>query len=296
MYASGSTAVVTGAAGGIGRAHRTRLAAEGLRLVLADLDADAPRRSRRARRHAAVAGDCASERGHAPRRDRDRRAGPGRRLLRERRHRRRPGPRQPGRRLGPPLVDVNVMAHVRAARALVPRLARARRRPPRAVTASAAGLLTMIGTAPYSVTKHAAVGLRRVALDHLRRPRHHRPGDLPAGRADPDARGVRPAAGAALPRRGARPPRRSPTRGSRPLDDDRFLVLPHPEVAGYYAAPARTPTAGWPACAASRPNSTERHRMSDGSTDPRGSTSAAFAPGTTRSAPGESRGDLQRRG
>ena len=29
------------------------------------------------------------------------------------------------------------------------------------------------------------------------------------------------------------------------LADDRFLVLPHPEVAGYYAARARTPTAGW---------------------------------------------------
>jgi NAD(P)-dependent dehydrogenase (short-subunit alcohol dehydrogenase family) len=53
--------------------------------------------------------------------------------------------------------DVNVMAHVRASRQLMPGwLARGRGR--FVITASAAGLLTMLGTAPYSVTKHAAVG------------------------------------------------------------------------------------------------------------------------------------------
>ena len=53
--------------------------------------------------------------------------------------------------------DVNLMAHVRAARELLPGwLARGSGR--FVVTASAAGLLTMLGTAPYSVTKHAAVG------------------------------------------------------------------------------------------------------------------------------------------
>lgn len=52
--------------------------------------------------------------------------------------------------------DVNVMAHVRAARLLVPAwLESGGGR--FVVTASAAGLLTMIGAAPYSVTKHAAV-------------------------------------------------------------------------------------------------------------------------------------------
>lgn len=53
--------------------------------------------------------------------------------------------------------DVNVMAHVRAARALVPRWS------PEtpgvfAVTASAAGLLTQLGSPTYSVSKRAAVG------------------------------------------------------------------------------------------------------------------------------------------
>jgi len=52
--------------------------------------------------------------------------------------------------------DVNVMAHVRAARELVP--AWLENGGGRFVTtASAAGLLTMVGSAPYSVSKHAAV-------------------------------------------------------------------------------------------------------------------------------------------
>lgn len=30
------------------------------------------------------------------------------------------------------------------------------------------------------------------------------------------------------------------------LHDERFLVLPHPEVAAYYARRRATPTGGWP--------------------------------------------------
>ena len=52
--------------------------------------------------------------------------------------------------------DINVMAHVWAARHLVP-----------LNTASAAGLLSQIGSAPYAVTKHAAVGLAEwLAITH----------------------------------------------------------------------------------------------------------------------------------
>jgi NAD(P)-dependent dehydrogenase (short-subunit alcohol dehydrogenase family) len=52
--------------------------------------------------------------------------------------------------------DVNVLAHVHAARAVIPGMVE-RGRGHVLATCSAAGLLTMVGDAPYSVTKHAAV-------------------------------------------------------------------------------------------------------------------------------------------
>jgi NAD(P)-dependent dehydrogenase (short-subunit alcohol dehydrogenase family) len=53
--------------------------------------------------------------------------------------------------------QVNVMSHVYASRAVLPGML-ARGQGYLLQTASAAGLLTQIGSAPYSVTKHAAVG------------------------------------------------------------------------------------------------------------------------------------------
>src|SRR5215213_9718598 len=62
--------------------------------------------------------------------------------------------------------DVNVMAHVYAARAVLPSMLE-RGEGYLLNTASAAGLLTNLGTAPYSVTKHAAVGLAEwLAITH----------------------------------------------------------------------------------------------------------------------------------
>ena len=127
---------------------------------------------------------------------------------------------------------VNVMAHVYAARAVVPRMLAAGGGY-LLQTASAAGLLSQIGSAPYAVTKHAAVALAEwLAITY---------GDqglkvsclCPQGvrtRMLEDAEGPARAFIAAT----AIDPERVADAVVEGLREERFLILPHPEVGEYF--------------------------------------------------------------
>lgn len=128
--------------------------------------------------------------------------------------------------------DVNVMAHVWAARAVVDEMV-ARGSGALVSVASAAGLLSMIGAAPYSATKHAAVGLAewlaitygaRGVQVHCVCPQFVDTAMLAAARAG--------GAGAAIDAVGAvKPPEAVADAVVEGLASGKFLILPHPEVA-----------------------------------------------------------------
>ncbi|HTB54802.1 MAG TPA: SDR family oxidoreductase, partial [Trebonia sp.] len=127
---------------------------------------------------------------------------------------------------------VNTMAHVRAARVLLPGWL-ARGAGTFVVTASAAGLLTMLGAAPYSVTKHAAVGF----AEWLAATYAHRGLTVhcicPQGvRTDMLAGSGR--AGEVVLKGTAIEPEQVADALWDAMAEDRFLVLPHPEVLDYY--------------------------------------------------------------
>jgi short-subunit dehydrogenase len=104
------------------------------------------------------------------------------------------------------------------------------------VTASAAGLLTVLGNAPYAVTKHAAVALAEwLAITYGDRglrvsclcPQLVRTEMLAAaGEHFPDEQGD---AGS-----GVLEPEDVADAVVQGLRDERFLILPHPEVAEYF--------------------------------------------------------------
>lgn len=130
--------------------------------------------------------------------------------------------------------EVNLMAHVYAARAVLPGML-ARGEGYLLNTASAAGLLTNIGAAPYSVTKHAAVGLAEwLAITHGDQgikvsclcPQGVRTNMLLAGADD--------AAGAVVLAQGAIEPEDVAEAVVQGLAAETFLILPHPEVLTHF--------------------------------------------------------------
>lgn len=237
-------AVVTGAAGGIGAALARRVAERGGRVVLSDLDADRLTRTTallavtHGDRVFPVPGDVTSERDVARAIDEaEDRFGPVAVYF-----------ANAGVGLGAGLAaadaewqrahEVNVLAHVRAARILVPRWLD-RGGGYFVSTASAAGLLTQLGSPTYTVSKHGAVafaewlavtyGARGVRVSCLCPMGVDT--DLLHDAANAEGEEARIAnlavtsAGAVL----------SPTQVAdevlAAMAEERFLVLPHPEVA-----------------------------------------------------------------
>ena len=244
MDPQGKVAVVTGGASGIGAALSRALATREATVVVADRDGDGAR---------AVAAAIGSAGGHAEAAALDVSvAGQVESLVRqtEDRHGRldlyfsNAGIMVAG---GAEVPDedwnriwaVNVMSHVYAARYALPGMVE-RGEGYLMLTASAAGLLTQLGAAPYSVTKHAAVALGEwLSITYARTgvkfsclcPQAVRTNLVPglATRSLPaDAEVASHAA-----RDGILEPDQVAETVLGAMAAERFLILPHPEVATY---------------------------------------------------------------
>lgn len=239
MELAGKNVVVTGAGSGIGRAMSIRFAAEGASVTVADLNAGGiddtlatiTASGGRAQGKATDVADAAQVQALAAAAEEA--FGPIDLFCSN------AGVAVGG---GPEALDddwalswnVNVMAHVYAARSVLPAMT-ARGEGYLLQTASAAGLLTNIGAAPYSVTKHAAVAFAEwIAITY---------GDqgikvsclCPQGVRTPMLLGgIGASAGdAVLASGGMLEPEDVAEAVVQGLRAEEFLILPHPEVRTY---------------------------------------------------------------
>ncbi|KZF13207.1 dehydrogenase [Rhodococcus sp. EPR-157] len=229
---TGKSVIITGAAGGIGRALAVRLAAAGANITVNDLDDAGAHAVAREVSGIAVTADCASEDGIAA-------------LI--------AGATSEFGQVDVFIanagvsgvgdidasdedwqlaLDVNVMAHVRAARLLVP-LWIGKGGGRFVVTASAAGLLTMPGAAPYAASKHAAVAF----AEWLSMTYRHR--GIVVQAICPQAvrtqmLGGLGALAEVAERTGTLSPEEVAEQAYQGMLDDRFLILPHPDVHRFY--------------------------------------------------------------
>jgi NAD(P)-dependent dehydrogenase (short-subunit alcohol dehydrogenase family) len=238
---TGRGVVVTGAGRGIGAAYAQAFVAAGARVVVNDLDAQAATTTASALGDFAVAvpGDAASEEGVTAL------------VAAARTHLgevdvycanagvARGGTEAAAQKAWDLSWDVNVMAHVRAAKLLVPAWVE-RGSGTFIATVSAAGLLSIPGAAPYAVTKHAALAFAEwLSITY---------GDKGVRVHAVCPQGVRTdmlwnsgTAGRALMEPDAVDPEDVARDLLTAMEEERFLVLPHPEVAQMYAGRASDP-------------------------------------------------------
>ena len=129
------------------------------------------------------------------------------------------------------ILEVNLMAHVYAARAALPGMLR-RGEGYLLQTASAAGLLTELGSAPYAVSKHGAVALAEwLAIAYCDRGIRVSclcPQGVHTAMLEGDAPNVRWMRDAAI------TPEQVAESVVAGIEREQFLILPHPEVAKYF--------------------------------------------------------------
>jgi len=132
--------------------------------------------------------------------------------------------------------DVNVMAHVYAARAVLPSMIK-RGGGYLLQTGSAGGLLTTLGAAPYSTSKHAAVAFAEwLSISHA-----HQgikvsclcPLGVRTGMLTEETEGV-----GKLLMQGSLSPEEVAEEVIKSLEKEEFLILPHPQVIEYFQAKA----------------------------------------------------------